>query len=187
MKTTTLIYIHGFKFPEFANTKSKKGIELADHFDEYSVFTPDVPLNPQQAVKKLSDAVKLCMTPDNDVFLVGSSLGGFYALYLSAKFNLPTFLINPSLTPWVTLKDEFSADELEYLHAMSTTFDYVHKDNVNAFLANDDERINHEAFKEKFDGAYTMICYDNVGHVFTEFKNLVIPEISQVIDQRKLF
>jgi predicted esterase YcpF (UPF0227 family) len=35
---------------------------------------------------------------------MASSLGGFYAIYLSNKYNLKTVLINPSINPYRTTK-----------------------------------------------------------------------------------
>jgi predicted esterase YcpF (UPF0227 family) len=50
----------------------------------------------------LENSIKL-MKPHYDINLVGSSLGGFYSLYLSNKYNLKAILINPSITPHRTL------------------------------------------------------------------------------------
>lgn len=44
------------------------------------------------------------MKESYDITLVGSSLGGFYSIYLSEKYNLKAVLINPSVEPWVTMK-----------------------------------------------------------------------------------
>lgn len=36
--------------------------------------------------------------------LVGSSLGGYYSLYIGNKYDLKTVLINPSIQPYLTAK-----------------------------------------------------------------------------------
>lgn len=39
-----------------------------------------------------------------DITLVGSSLGGYYSLYLSQKYGLKAVLINPCLEPHNIIK-----------------------------------------------------------------------------------
>jgi predicted esterase YcpF (UPF0227 family) len=40
----------------------------------------------------------------DDVQLIGSSLGGYYAMYLADKYRLKSILINPSIYPYLTLQ-----------------------------------------------------------------------------------
>ena len=86
-----IIYIHGFA--SCANSNKVK--LLQKHFGTKSITLPPSPL---EAVKKLSEFAK----PSNT--LIGSSLGGYYAMYLAEKFGLKAVLINPSLKPYKTLK-----------------------------------------------------------------------------------
>lgn len=39
-----------------------------------------------------------------NITLIGSSLGGFYSIYLAQKYNLKAILINPSIESHKTLK-----------------------------------------------------------------------------------
>jgi predicted esterase YcpF (UPF0227 family) len=86
-----IIYIHGFA--SCANSNKVK--LLQKHFGTKSITLPPSPL---EAVEKLSEFAK----PSN--ILIGSSLGGYYAMYLAEKFGLKAVLINPSLKPYKTLK-----------------------------------------------------------------------------------
>ena len=39
------------------------------------------------------------LNKDENVYLIGSSLGGFYSLYLANKYDLKAVLINPAVNP----------------------------------------------------------------------------------------
>lgn len=43
----------------------------------------------------------------------GSSLGGFYALYLAEKYGLRCGLINPAITPWVDMEESKNHERYE--------------------------------------------------------------------------
>ncbi|ACM92821.1 conserved hypothetical protein [Nautilia profundicola AmH] len=90
-----IIYIHGFK----SCGEGEKSKTIKSHFNIKAItLTPNLPFSPKQAIKFLEDII----TPDT--VLIGSSLGGYYAIYLAEKYNLKAILINPSLKPYKTLK-----------------------------------------------------------------------------------
>jgi predicted esterase YcpF (UPF0227 family) len=92
-----IIYIHGFG-------GSGAG-HKAELFREYFMLrgipyiAPSLPTNPSLAMQTLSELIEAF----DDVSLIGSSLGGYYAIYLCEKYNLKTVLINPSINPQITL------------------------------------------------------------------------------------
>lgn len=84
-----LLYIHGFA----SSGRSAKAALLRRHFAR--VYSPTLSHNPELALDTLLQFVELLGQP----LLVGSSLGGLYAHYLSATRDLPAILINPALQP----------------------------------------------------------------------------------------
>jgi len=88
-----IIYIHGFK----SCGMGEKSKAVKDYFN-IPALTPDLPFSPKKAINLL----KSLITPQT--ILIGSSLGGYYAIYLAEKFSLKAVLINPSLKPYKTLK-----------------------------------------------------------------------------------
>jgi len=81
-----LLYIHGFA----SSAHSKKARVLRRNFD--AVFVPSLSHIPTLAVETLAEFIRALPVPP---VLIGSSLGGYYALYLSQQFKLPAVLINP--------------------------------------------------------------------------------------------
>jgi predicted esterase YcpF (UPF0227 family) len=87
-----IVYIHGFA--SCANSNKTK--TLKNYFGD--IVSINLPPSPLKAVKELERFVKA------DTVFIGSSLGGYYAIYLAEKYGLKSILINPSLKPYKTLK-----------------------------------------------------------------------------------
>lgn len=92
-----IIYIHGFG----SSGEGHKAKQFRDYFKEDGFLAPSLSYIPDLAIKTLEDLIE---SYNGDVKLIGSSLGGFYALYLSTKYNLKAVLINPSVFPYSTLQ-----------------------------------------------------------------------------------
>lgn len=60
---------------------------------------PELPFEPEHAINKAIDCLAALAQQYPHVYIIGSSLGGFYATYLSQRFNLPAVLINPAVNP----------------------------------------------------------------------------------------
>ncbi|MDT8338344.1 MAG: YqiA/YcfP family alpha/beta fold hydrolase [Sulfurimonas sp.] len=93
------IYIHGFG-------GSGCGVK-AELFRIYfksinqPFIAPSLSYVPHLVIKTLEEIVE---SDGGNVNLIGSSLGGFYAIYLAQKYGLKAVLINPSINPDETLK-----------------------------------------------------------------------------------
>jgi len=92
------IFIHGFGSSGF----SGKADLLRGYFRSIGepYIAPSLSHIPKLAIATLDELVDSY----DDVTLIGSSLGGFYALYLAERYNLRAVLINPSINPAKTLR-----------------------------------------------------------------------------------
>lgn len=97
-----IIYIHGFGSSGLA-TKAKT---LRHYCLENKVrfIAPSLPTIPDLAIATLSALIE-SYQENEPVTLIGSSLGGYYALYLSDKYDIKAVLINPAVDAPDTLKD----------------------------------------------------------------------------------
>lgn len=93
-----IIYIHGFGSSGFGG----KAALFKEYFEE-EIITPSLSYVPALAISTLEQIIEMLQERDEEVYLVGSSLGGFYAIYLAQKYNLKAVLINPAVKPYVTL------------------------------------------------------------------------------------
>lgn len=116
-----ILFIHGFGSCGWGG----KSLALRQYFGMDRVLAPDLPLQPRDAVRHLTD---LCGRYPVRA-LVGSSLGGFYATWLNRSHPRPTVLINPAMRPHEKLKgytgrhrrwcDDLPFDvDLEYIEAL---------------------------------------------------------------------
>lgn len=95
-----IIFIHGFGSDGFGS----KATLLRQYCTEHNIafIAPSLSTIPDLAISTLEELIQQWQRYD-EVKLIGSSLGGFYAIYLANKYNLPVVLINPSMAPTFTL------------------------------------------------------------------------------------
>lgn len=92
-----VIYIHGFNSSE----QSAKAVQFGEYLSDKKVnyHAPRLHYDPAQAIAQLEALI----TPSTG--LIGSSLGGYYATYLSQKFQLNAVLVNPTVRPFELFND----------------------------------------------------------------------------------
>jgi len=94
-----IIYIHGFG----SSGEGGKSILFREYFKSINepFIAPSLSYVPALAIKTLEELIE---SFNGKVQLIGSSLGGFYSLYLAQKYDLKAVLINPSMCPYKTLE-----------------------------------------------------------------------------------
>jgi len=96
-----IISLHGFN-----SGPGDKAEELQKHFPDCEVIAPQLPYDPLQAVELIKSIVDKHI--DSDIHIVGTSLGAFYAMYISTVYstfdNINYYLLNISFEPHITLR-----------------------------------------------------------------------------------
>lgn len=96
------VYLHGF----LSSPQSKKAQELLSYFDSHEMAhqlsIPTLSFEPQEAIDQAQQAIDDLKKQAGieQVFVIGSSLGGFYATYLGYKEKIKMVLINPAVRPF---------------------------------------------------------------------------------------
>lgn len=86
-----ILYLHGFNSAGYG----PKVDALRAAFGGGSVLNPTLPPQPADALALLNDLIPRLKGPD--FWLLGSSLGGFYALHLALHHEVPAILVNPAI------------------------------------------------------------------------------------------
>ena len=92
-----IIYVHGFNSSPASHKANQLRKRLAAIGREGAFACPALSHWPQQALACLKEAVANAGT--ETVTLVGSSLGGFYATWLTEHLGCRSVLVNPAITP----------------------------------------------------------------------------------------
>ncbi len=94
-----IIYLHGFR----SSPHSYKVRLLAERMQELGrsaeFFCPQLPASPKESVQLVLDYLNANRIRSDQVTLIGSSLGGFYATWLAQKLACRAVLLNPAVKP----------------------------------------------------------------------------------------
>jgi uncharacterized protein len=183
-----IIYIHGFS----SSANSTKGRILKEYFgDKEKVLTPGLPEEPNKTMQVLEELIN--SAKNEKILLVGSSLGGFYALALHSKYkNLRTVLINPALYPYEQMKVyigmninrsngetfEWKEEYLSQLKKINDEMDDKHLESVMLLLAKDDELLDYKDTVNFLGKTGETILLNNARHQFSIFIE-VLDEINK--------
>lgn len=184
----TITYLHGFN----SDGTGFKSEQLEEHFPDAQLLAPDLDANPEVVVAQVRELLKEVPPP---LYLIGSSLGGFYALYFSAVLQVPCFLYNPSLRPhatlhrgigrhqtWIKGRDyHFKEDYLTILERLKQEADPLTQPALlNFFLATDDDVLDLKPIPKMYPDANHLSWHKKVGHGFSKFK-ATLPTVEQLM------
>lgn len=92
-----LLYIHGFLSSPLSFKAQQTAQWLAAHHPDIEFHCPQLTPYPADTQQLLESLVEQLLP--EPVYVMGSSLGGFWATWLVEKYNLRAVLINPAVRP----------------------------------------------------------------------------------------
>ncbi len=114
---TALVYIHGF----LSSPESHKALQLKRWLEEersdIDYHCPALSAYPGEVQRDLEGLIE-SLLPE-PIYLMGSSMGGFWATWLAEKYDLPAILINPAVKP-TGLMPSYVGVELKNYHTDDT-------------------------------------------------------------------
>jgi predicted esterase YcpF (UPF0227 family) len=178
-----ILYIHGF----MSSCKSSKIDALRKGNNVYCIQLDN---KPKEDISKLTKFMK-----NNKIDLVvGTSLGGFYSLYLNAKFDVQIIAMNPVTYPskqlehhlgenvdFLDRKFSWTKEDLKYLSKLESNIMDIDKlkSFINIFVNVNDSVIDVKDIENKF--KYTNIFkFDSSDHRFSDNFNKVLEYIKTI-------
>jgi len=161
-----IIYIHGFASSAYSNKAQILKKEFSEH--SHNIIAPSLSHIPTLAIETLKELIE-AFSIYEEVYLIGSSLGGYYALYLSHLYNIPAVLINPALQPEFTLKkyipsttNYYDGSEFEYRQSHIESLQKYRVEesstsNIFLMLQKGDEVIDYTIALKKLNGVKTVV------------------------------
>jgi predicted esterase YcpF (UPF0227 family) len=162
-----IIYIHGFG----GSGEGSKAKVFRNYFHSIGedFIAPSLPYVPELAIKTLEELIN---SYKGNVYLIGSSLGGYYTTYLAKKMYVKkAVLLNPSVYPINTLQRSignapnfydqsyysWSKRHLEMLkkYKVADISDYKHK--LMLLTQKGDELLDYKEAVQKYEGCQQIV------------------------------
>ncbi len=159
-----ILYVHGFG----SSGQGSKATLLRSLLKDENFIAPSLSIVPDLAISTLCELIEAFQKYDQ-VYLIGSSLGGYYCLYLSEKYNIPAVLVNPAIYPYNTLEKalghvpnyyDLSSFEWRETHLKILKNFEVHYPNPNNYLLllqKGDEVLDYTEVLEKLPEAQKIV------------------------------
>tara|TARA_B000000609_G_C24153628_1_gene338984 strand:- start:122 stop:697 length:576 start_codon:yes stop_codon:yes gene_type:complete len=186
MKNKDLIlYIHGWN----SYKDARKAVLLKNEINSSKNFEVDsitLKSHPKEAIQQLSNYIE-DHKEQRKVHLIGSSLGGYYATFLSERYNLKAAMINPAVWAYKIFKNDMGSNEnlntgekyfIDDLWVQSLQDIFIESitgKNYLVLLQTGDQTLNYKFAKQYFEGSNIII--DEGGSHSFENLELKIPEI----------
>ncbi len=173
-----LIYLHGF----MSSPNSVKAKETEFYLVKRSMvveyLVPALSDRPEQAYQQLD---KLMQANQNrTIGLIGSSMGGFFASALAARFACRAVLINPAVAPqnlmqkyigeqtnpYTNNRFTLTANDMEFLRDLDV--ECPQPDKIMLLVQTGDETLNYKAAVAKYAGS-PQVVEEGGDHRFQDY------------------
>lgn len=187
----TILYIHGFNS---AGGGHKAGV-IQQMYPACKVLAPTFDYKNPESVKTRIDAL---MRTRNVQLVVGTSLGGFFALYASMKHHRQAVVINPAtkpsrtLQPFIGRQKNFVTHEVYVVTAADIARFERFEDEImegltpdgnllHFALSTDDELLgDHHCLEDRYPQCSDFNYFDGQGHRFASVK-LIKPLLDKAL------
>ena len=104
LTTHIILYLHGFNSSPQSHKAKVMAAWLSANRPQLNFQVPELHFSPAATIAMLEQQY-FSSPADFPSAIVGSSLGGYYALNLSAEYGIKAALVNPAVKPFTLLQD----------------------------------------------------------------------------------
>ncbi|GAB1263134.1 YqiA/YcfP family alpha/beta fold hydrolase [Aurantivibrio plasticivorans] len=188
-----LLYIHGF----LSSPLSAKAVQceawLKQHRPDIQYCCPALTAYPKQVMEQLESIVESHQS--ESIYLLGSSMGGFYATVLAEKHGFPAVLINPAVNPHQLIsnylhtglknyhnEERYRLDESDTAALEALNPQVINcKSRIWLMAQTGDETLNYRDAVEKYCGCKQLI-EEGGDHSFQNFQQH-LPDIIEFFEK----
>lgn len=190
MINKSILYIHGFNSSPLSTKSQLTKQYLIDHQIGIEFHCPQLLNSPKAAIEQLEDII--AANPDNEWYVMGSSLGGFFSTYLSEKYQLKAILINPAVKPFELLvdyigeqvnpytEDVYQVTEQHMIDLKKLFEEKITKKHYMVMVQTGDEVLDYQQAVERYQNCHLIVQPDG-DHSFINFK-IMLPAIMKFLD-----
>lgn len=177
----TILYLHGFmSAPESFKAQLLK-TALAQKAADCRYSCPQLPIPPVEAVKVAMAEIR--DVPAEELIVIGSSLGGYYANWIAEQCGCRAVLLNPVIDPWRIKILEDSPDRsdlqvkawLDFRETYAAELAAVHVKDITRperyllVAATGDELLDWQLMRDHYQGARQVIIPES-NHGISDFE-----------------
>ena len=177
--SNTILYFHGFKSSSDSGKAQEFKKFIESKTSQTKIIIPDLEDDFREAHKQIENLID---KNSPNIFYMGSSLGGYYALYFAQLYKSKSVLINPAIAPLNNFeihlgknenyatgnKFTISQNDISYIRSLHHKKILEPKNNL-ILLESGDEILNYDESTSYFRGSYIDIFYGG-NHSYTSIK-----------------
>ena len=192
LPTTHVLYLHGFRSSPQSTKARQVAAVMAAQFPHITWWCPQLPPSPKAAAAMIQEDT--ANWPAQNMAVVGSSLGGFYATWLAAQRDCKVVLLNPAIDPARDLANHigeqtawhnpderfyFAPEFVDELRALEVG-PMPHPERVWALIAKGDEVLDWREMTARYPGS-PQVVIEGGNHAISDFENY-LPQVLKFLD-----
>jgi predicted esterase YcpF (UPF0227 family) len=182
-----ILYIHGLNSSALSYKASVLRKRMTELRRSREFLCLELPPSPREAIARLEETIKA--HDRQDVNLIGSSLGGYYATFLAERYAVRAVLVNPAVAPYELLgayvgpqtnlytgvRYELTRGHLAELAALEV--ERVTPERYLLIVGTDDEVLDYRAALARYQGA-RQIVVEGGDHGLSVFESYLGPVLA---------
>ncbi|MBH1964956.1 MAG: alpha/beta fold hydrolase [Comamonadaceae bacterium] len=181
MSTSHLLYLHGFRSSPQSAKARQMGERVAAQYPGVTWWCPQLPPSPAEAAALIDHGTKTW--PTENMAIVGSSLGGFYATWLAQRRACRAVLLNPAVNPardlaayigelsaWHDPAEQFffRSEYIEELRNLESG-EIRHPERIYALIAKGDELLDWREMFSRYAACHIQLL-EGSDHALSDFE-----------------